>query len=151
MMWWILWLGLAIVLLVIEFLTTELVSIWFSASAFLVGIVTAIFPSLHWGWQILIFAVLSVGALILTRPFAKSFLKRERAQATNLELIIGQTGIVEEEIDNDMSRGAVKVKGIIWNARSENGEKIPKDTLVQVQSIDGNKLIVTQKENKEDK
>lgn len=145
MIWWILWLGLALALLAVEFLTTELVSIWFSASALLVGIVTAIFPSLHWAWQIFIFAVCSTGLLILTRPLVKKFSKRERKQATNLELIVGQTGIVEEEIDNDRSQGAVKVKGIIWNARSENGEIIPKDTLVQVQSIDGNKLIVTKR------
>ena len=145
MIWWILWLGLALALLAVEFLTTELVSIWFSASALLVGIVTAIFPSLHWAWQILIFAVCSTGLLILTRPLVKKFSKRERKQATNLELIVGQTGIIEEEIDNDRSKGAVKVKGIIWNARSENGEIIPKDTLVQVQSIDGNKLIVTKR------
>ena len=145
MIWWILWLGLALALLAVEFLTTELVSIWFSASALLVGIVTAIFPSLHWAWQVLSLAVCSTGFLILTRPLVKKFSKRERKQATNLELIVGQTGIVEEEIDNDRSQGAVKVKGIIWNARSENGEIIPKDTLVQVQSIDGNKLIVTKR------
>ena len=83
--------------------------------------------------------------MILTRPLVKKFSKRERKQATYLELIVGQTGIIEEEIDNDRSQGAVKVKGIIWNARSENGEIIPKDTRVQVQSIDGNKLFVTKR------
>lgn len=145
MIWWILWLGVALALLAVELTTTELVSIWFSIAALLVGIVTAIFPSLHLVWQMLIFAVCAVGLLILTRPFVKKFLKREKKHSTNLELIIGQTGIVEEDIDNDRNEGAAKVKGIVWNARSQNGEKIPTGTLVQIESLDGNKLIVTKR------
>lgn len=145
MIWWILWLGVALALLAVELTTTELVSIWFSSAALLVGIVTAIFPSLHLVWQMLIFAVCAVGLLILTRPFVKKFLKREKKHSTNLELIIGQTGIVEEDIDNDRNEGAAKVKGIVWNARSQNGEKIPTGTLVQIESLDGNKLIVTKR------
>ncbi len=145
MFWWILWLGVALALLILELLTTELVSIWFSIAALLMGIVTAIFPSLHWVWQMLIFALCATGLLILTRPFVKRFLKREDKQATNLDLIIGQTGQVEEDIDNDRSQGAVKVKGIVWNARSQSGETIPKGTLVRIESFDGNKLIVTKK------
>lgn len=145
MFWWVLWLGVALALLTLELLTTELVSIWFSIAALLVSIVTAIFPSLHWVWQMLIFALCATGVLILTRPFVKRFLKREDKQATNLDLIIGQTGQIEEDIDNDRSQGTVKVKGIVWNARSQNGEKIPRGTLVRIESLDGNKLIVTKR------
>lgn len=145
MFWWVLWLGVALALLTLELLTTELVSIWFSIAALLVSIVTAIFPSLHWVWQMLIFALCATGLLILTRPFVKRFLKREDKQATNLDLIIGQTGQIEEDIDNDRSQGTVKVKGIVWNARSQNGEKIPRGTLVRIESLDGNKLIVTKR------
>ena len=150
-MWWILWLGLGVVLLIVEMLATELVSIWFSAAAFLVGIVAAIFPALHWGWQIFIFAILSAGLLLLTRPLVRKLLKRRSSQATNLELILGHVGIVDEDIDNDLALGAVKINGLIWSARSEDDSKIEKGTFVIVQNINGNKLIVTKRDQKEEK
>ena len=148
-MWWILWLGSAMALLVLEMLVTDLVSIWFAAAAFLVGIVTAIFPSLHWGWQIFIFAILSAALLFSTRPLVKKFLKKRKSQETNLELILGHVGIVEEDVNNDLALGAVRINGLVWSARSEDGTEIEKGEFVVVQNISGNKLIVKKREIKE--
>ena len=141
-MWWILWLGAAVALLGVELVTSDLVSIWLAVAAFLLGIVTAIFPWLHWGWQIFIFAILSAALLLSTRPLVKKFLKKRKSQETNLELILGHVGIVEEDINNDLALGAVKINGLIWSARSEDGTEIEKGEFVVVQKISGNKLIV---------
>ncbi len=151
MIWWIMWLSLALLLLVIEFLTVDLVSVWFSGASLLTAIVTAIFPELHWAWQVLIFALLSAGLLIATRPLVKAFLKKHEMQATNLELIIGQVAVVEEDVDNDLSQGAVKLNGLVWSARTETGERLKKGTFVIVQKIDGNKVIVTERKILEEK
>ena len=148
-MWWILWLGAAVVLLGVELVTSDLVSIWLAVAAFLLGIVTAIFPSLHWGWQIFIFAILSAALLFSTRPLVKKFLKKRKSQETNLELILGHVGIVEEDIHNDLALGAVKINGLVWSARSEDGSEIEKGEFVVVQKISGNKLIVKKREIKE--
>ena len=148
-MWWTLWLGLAVALLGVELLTSDLVSIWLAVAAFLLGIVTAIFPWLHWGWQIFIFAILSAVLLILTRPLVKKFLKKRKSQETNLELILGHVGIVEEDVNNDLALGAVKINGLVWSARSEDGSEIEKGEFVVVQNISGNKLIVKKREIKE--
>ena len=150
-MWWILWPGLAVVLLLVELVAVELVSIWFSAASLAVGIIVAIFPDLHWGWQIFIFVLLSTVLVLLTRPLAKKILKRRGGQETNLELILHHTGIVEEKIDNDFATGTVKINGLIWSARSEDGSVIEKEEFVDVERIVGNKLIVTKRKGKEDK
>ena len=148
-MWWILWLCLAVVLLLIELVAVELVSVWFSAAALVVSVIVAIFPGLHWGWQIFIFALISTVLVILTRPLVKKILKRREGQETNLELILNHTGIVEEKIDNDFSAGAVKINGLTWSARSKDSSVIEKGELVVVEQIVGNKLIVTKKIKKE--
>ena len=148
-MWWILWLGAAVALLGVELVTSDLVSIWLAVAAFLLGIVTAIFPWLHWGWQIFIFAILSAALLLSTRPLVKKFLKKRKSQETNLELILGHVGIVEEDVNNDLALGAVRINGLVWSARSEDGSEIEKGEFVVVQNISGNKLIVKKREIKE--
>lgn len=149
-MWWIVWLVLAVVLLIVELIAVDLVSIWFSLSAFFVGLVTALFPELHWGWQIFIFALLATGLLLATRPLVKRFLKRKKGQETNLELVVDHIGIVEEDINNDLAVGSVKINGLVWSARSQNGEVIYKNSFVIVREINGNKLIVEKRKEKEE-
>ncbi len=151
MIWWVLWISVAVGLLIVELLTSDLVSVWFSFAGLLVCVLTAVFPQLHWGWQVLIFTGISLLLLILTRPLVKKFLKRGEEQATNLELLIGKIAIVEEEIDNDLSKGVAKINGVSWSARSENGEKIAVGGFVVIKRINGNKLIVEKRMEKEEK
>lgn len=138
---WI-WFGVAVVLLIVEITTTELVAVWFSAAALVLGLVAAIFPDLDVIWQVLIFVVLSAALVAATRPLVKKLMKRGKNRETNLELVLDHKALVVEEIDNDMEKGAVKINGLVWNARSENGKVIPQDTLVIVKNIQGNKAIV---------
>ena len=144
-MWWLLWLCLAVVLLLVELIAVELVSVWFAAASLLVSVIVAIFPGIHWGWQIFIFALISTILVLLTRPLVKKILKKREGSETNLDLILNHTGIVEEKIHNDLTSGAVKINGLIWNARSTDGSIIEKGELVVIEQIVGNKLIVTKK------
>ena len=146
MIWF--WFALAVVLVVVELSTTQLVSIWLAASAAVTAVLTAIFPALGVQWQILIFVFLSAVLLMSTRKLVKKFMKRTKDQETNLELYIDKVVAVTEEIDNIKDTGAVKMNGIIWSARSANGSVIPKDEYVVVKKIQGNKVIVARKEVK---
>ena len=139
------WLSLAIVLLVVEVCTTQLVSIWCAIGAGLTAIVVAIFPKLSIPWQILIFVVTCSVMLLLTKKFVNRFLTRTKDQATNLELYYEKTAVVVEDIDNVKETGAVKINGLIWTARSEDNEIIEKDTVVIFKKISGNKAIVKRK------
>ena len=92
--------------------------------------------------QLVIFVLLSAVMLLLVRPLFSRFLKAGR-QATNADRIIGQSAVVTEPIDNLAETGAVRVLGKEWTARSADGSRIPKDTMVQIQAVSGVKLIVS--------
>ena len=139
------WLSITIVLLIAEVCTTQLISIWCAISAGIVTIIVAIFPKLPIPWQIFIFVILCAVLLLLTKKFVVKFLSRTKEQATNLELYYEKTAIVVEEIDNVKETGAVKINGLIWTARSEDGKVIEKDAVVIFKKISGNKAIVKRK------
>ncbi len=146
MMW--IWFALAVALFIIEAATTELVAVWFALSALVLGAIAGFFPNLQVVWQTLIFIVLSGVLVAVTRPLAQKLKRRTKDTETNLELVIGHKAIVTKDINNDLEEGAVKINGLIWTARSQNGEPVAKDTLVVVKEIQGNKAIVAVK-NKE--
>ena len=143
-MFWI-WFIVAVAFLIIEALTVDLVSVWFAASALIMGVVAAIFPELDVWWEIGIFVALSYVLVLSTRKLVKKFFKRKKGQETNLELNIGHTAIVVEEIDNLHEKGSVKINGLVWTARSETGEVIEEGALVVFKSISGNKAFVERK------
>ena len=143
-MFWV-WFSLTIVLLIVEFLTADLVCIWFSAAALLVSILLAIFPALPLGWQFAIFVVAAAGLLAATRPFVRKFLRFQRSKETNLDRLIGQVAVVTERIDNLAATGAVRIGGLIWTARSLDGEPIEAGEYVLFEKIEGNKALVKRK------
>ena len=98
--------------------------------------------------QIVIFAVVSVAALLLTRPLAAKYIN-QKSQPTNADRLIGTECIVTECIDNIAATGAVTAQGRPWTARSATGEAIEPGALVVVESIEGAKLIVAPLNKKE--
>ena len=145
MMW--IWFALAILMLVVELATTQFVSIWFSAAALITGIFVAIFDEMQLIWQIVIFVCLSVVALIATKPLVKKITNRSSDSKTNLELNIGKSAIVTETIDNLKETGAIKLNGLVWTARSEDGSVIEQGEIVIFKQVSGNKAIVAISDN----
>ena len=94
-----------------------------------------------------LFVGVSFAALLLTRPLVKKF-STPKIQRTNIDRIIGERAIVTEEIDNLRAIGIVKADGKSWSARSADGSIIPAGSVVEVQKIDGVKLIVGIIQNK---
>lgn len=134
-----LWFAAIILAGVLEAVTTQLVSIWFvvgGIAALIANLLGAPLPV-----QVLIFAAASAVALIVTRPFVKRVLNMKRV-GTNADRYIGKIAIVTLEIDNESGRGQVNVLGSIWTARSVDSVVIPVGERVNVESIDGVKLIV---------
>lgn len=137
LMLWI-WLGVIIVAVVVEALTTQLVCIWFA-----VGGVAALIAKAFGAneiVQIVIAAAVTLILVICTRPLVKKYLKNKKV-STNSDRYIGETGTVVERIDGTAGTGQVKVGTSLWSARSE-GEAIPENTQVKVLRIEGVKLIV---------
>lgn len=132
------WLGLMIVLIVIEAATVSLTTIWLAGGA-LAALVLALFKLPLW-LQITAFLVVSIIMIIFTRPVAVKYLK-VGTQKTNTEALLGTNGLVIMDI-TEHDAGQVKVKGQVWTAISQSGESIPVGTEVVVIAIEGVKLVV---------
>lgn len=135
----IFWVVLLILLIVVEAVTAQMVTIWFAAGA--LGAIVAERLGAQMWLQWIVFVAVSVVALVLTRPLAKK-LTKTNAQPTNADRCVGKVAVVTETVSNIESKGQVKVDGAVWSARSSDGSVIEKDEKVTVEKIDGVKLIV---------
>ena len=137
------WVVLMIGFLVVEGIAPGLVSIWFALGA-LAALISALLGAQVW-LQAVWFIVISVLALVITRPLAKKYVN-SRTQATNADMLIGQECIVTETIDKLHGTGAVSVAGKVWTARADDPEKIiEKGSVAVIERIEGVKLIVKTK------
>lgn len=137
------WLGILVLMVIVELLTTQLVTIWFAVGA-LVSFFLALFGVEQTWIQILAFLIVSAAALAVTRPLVRKTLKR-KTEPTNADMVIGKTAIVTEKIDNIAGTGLVKVGGTVWSARTADQSVIEEAQEVEVQEIQGVKLMVTKK------
>lgn len=133
------WMIVLVVLVVGEAVTVGLTFIWFAVGA-LAGLMVAIAGGEVW-LQVVVFLVLSGLTLILVRPLAAKLLKTGYFP-TNADRVIGKTALVTEEIDNVEGKGAVKISGQEWTARSEQDQTIPVGTEVRILRIEGVKVFV---------
>ena len=136
----LLWLGILIVLLLIEIFTLGLTTIWFAGGALLAFVAAELGAPLP--VQIVLFLVVSLVLLIFTRPVALKYFNAKRTK-TNSEGLIGKQAVVTQAIDNSDGVGEVTVNGLVWTARTEDfSGSIEKGKTVTIIAIDGVKLIV---------
>jgi membrane protein implicated in regulation of membrane protease activity len=137
------WVVLMIGFLIVEGIAPGLVSIWFALGA-LAALISSLLGAQLW-LQFVWFVVVSVLALIATRPLAKKYVN-SRTQATNADMLIGQECIVTETIDKLHGTGAVSVAGKVWTARADDPDRIiAKGSVAVIERIEGVKLIVKTK------
>ena len=91
----VVWLVIAGLLAIIEAFTLGLTTIWFAGGAVAASI-SAMFGA-GTVVQVIVFLVVSIILLAVTRPVVKRKLN-SRTQKTNADALIGQEGIVEEDI-----------------------------------------------------
>ena len=136
----ILWLVLLVVFLAAEAATVSMVSLWFAVSALVVLLVALLGGP---GWlQGTLFLAISAVLLALLRPIVRRYIS-PRITATNVDSVIGSTGLVTAAIDNVSAAGQVKLGAMEWTARSTSGQSIPVGTLVKVDRIEGVKAFVS--------
>ena len=136
----LIWLGLFIILIIIEIFTVGLTTIWFaggSLAALLANVLGADMPI-----QIAVFLIVSWVLLIFTRPWAMKYLNKKRVK-TNYESEIGKVIKLTQRVDNMNQTGKSVVNGQEWTVRSkDDGEILEAGTLAKVVAISGVKLIV---------
>lgn len=136
----ILWLVLMVVFLITEASTVTMVSLWFAAGA-LIAMIVSLLGGAVW-LQTAAFLAVSVVLLIALRPLVRKFVT-PKLTATNVDSVIGSTGLVTVAIDNVTAAGQVKLGAMVWTARSSSGTPIPEGTLVKVDKIEGVKVFVS--------
>lgn len=139
----LIWMGLVILLLLIEVATQGLTTIWFAGGA----LVAAVAAGLHAPFwiQFALFSVVSIVVMLLVRPMAKRMTRRSLTP-TNADELIGKTARVCETIDEAAGTGQIRVRDLEWSARSLDGSVIEKDTDVVIREIRGVKLMVEKRE-----
>ena len=133
------WIIFAVFMLICEILTTQLVSIWFVLGG-IAAAITCIFTD-DLLIQTLVFVLVSLIALLATRPLVKKFLKNKK-EPTNSDRLVGRVAIVTMDIVNQTGEGQVNVDGKIWSAKSSDGCEIKSGANVKITSIEGVKLVV---------
>lgn len=135
---WLMWLAVGVFFLIVELLTTALVSIWFVPSAIITCllsfVVKGILP------QIGIFVVLSAIFMVVCRKIYNKHIKKPVDDVDQNEKLLGKTATVTE--DTNGITGRILVGDVYWRATTENGETIPKGETVIIKSVNGTTLVI---------
>ena len=141
---WAGWLGLAVVLGIVETTTMDLVFLMLAGGALAGALASAV------GAPLLLQAVVAVVAtaalLGVVRPVAKRHLRTPLEARTGVAALVGRDALVTAKVD--AHSGQVKLAGEIWSARSfDDREVIEPGARVHVVEIDGATAVVFQIES----
>ena len=138
---WI-WVGIFVVLVIIEAATQGLTTIWGAASALIMVFISR--TGMNIGWQILLFLVMTLGFVVTTRPILVKKLKVGNNR-TNVDTMIGEEVIVTKAISTFEKGEARSKNGVIWSVTSTDGTEIGEGAVCTVQSVEGNTLRIAVK------
>jgi len=136
----VIWLVMLILFVLAEAATVTVVSLWFAAGS-LAALVVSMCSGPVW-LQILVFAVVSAVLLWTLRPIIKKHFTPKLTR-TNIDAVIGSTGMVTVNINNTLAQGTIVINGMEWSARSASGEIISANTPVRVERVEGVRVFVT--------
>jgi membrane protein implicated in regulation of membrane protease activity len=137
----VIWILVALALAGLEVVTLSFVA-FYPALGALAAAVTALLGG-NIGLQLLVFAVVSVVALLLTRKPLLRMMRRMPSIPSNAPTVLGKRAVVFIAIEaGPGQRGQVKVGTEHWSARSEDERPIAEGTTVEVVRIDGVALVV---------
>lgn len=135
---WAFWIAAGIFFLVLELVTTALVSIWFVPAAAVTAIISVFVSNI--GLQIIIFVVLSIIAMALFRKFYKKKIVKPVDDVKPESKLVGKSAKTVETTDKN--GGRVKCGDIYWRAVTENGEEIAADENVIITGANDTTLVI---------
>lgn len=136
---WYWWIGGALLLVVVEMVSLDLVLIMFAGGAIAAGIASAL--GLGLVGQIVVFGVVSTLLLLALRPWLLTYLRqREPLVETGIAALTGRVGVVVSEVTED--GGRIKLVGEVWTARALGSSTFLPGADVRVVRIDGATAVV---------
>jgi len=94
--------------------------------------------------QVIAFAASTLASLVGIRPFLRRHFRLESGTGvrTNVDALLGKTGVVTERIDGGARSGRVIVEGENWRGASVDQAVLEPGTRVMVVQVDGTTLMV---------
>ncbi len=140
---WVAWIGLAVLLGIVEVTTLDLVFAMLATGALAAAVTAMVTDNL--ALQVLVALVVSVAMLFVVRPIALRHLRTPLAIRTGTDALVGQLGLVLEPVDGN--NGRIKLKGEVWSARTyDPSTSIEAGRQVEIVKIDGATAIVYESE-----
>ena len=139
---WQAWLVAALLLFVAEMFAP---GFWLACVAIgcLAAAAVGLLPLVGLPIQVVTFAATTVLSFIGVRPLLlRHFSAGGHGIRTNVDALIGKTGIVTERIDPGTRSGRVLVDGEDWRGASLDEAAIESGTRITVVQVDGNTLLV---------
>lgn len=136
--WWI----LGIVLLGLEILIPGTFFVWMGVSAGVVGAILLFAPGFAWQGQVLVFAVLSVVAVVGWRFWLRRHPIRTADPTLNVRgaQYVGRVVTLAEPLVNGV--GKARVGDTLWRVTARGDADLPVGTRVRVTGVDGATLVV---------
>jgi membrane protein implicated in regulation of membrane protease activity len=142
-MWWLIWLGTAILLGVVEFFTLTLVFGLLASAALVAAVVAGLGASVP--LQLLAFAGTAGVGLVAVRPIAQRHLALPPVSREGSDALVGRSAVVTREVS--AAGGLVHLSGEDWSARPYDEDLvIPPGVRVDVFEIDGATALVHPRE-----
>ena len=138
MFWLWVWGIVTALALIVEFITADLITIWFAAGGLATLLVVALAPELHIVWQLVIFVGVSVVLLLCTRKICLKLLKNDNSK-TNIESIVGVQFVVKDVSEEGYTYHTIN--GTSWRIQPIAGESLEVGKKFKICEIKGNKLI----------
>ena len=142
MIWLWLWGIVTATALIIEFITADLITIWFAAGGLVTLLIVAL-VDMSLIWQLVIFVGVSVVLLMCTRNICLKLLKNDNDK-TNTEALIG-TRFIVGKVDGEHTYH--KFNGISWRICAISGQTLLEGVEFEICDIKGNRLIAKKVEN----
>jgi membrane protein implicated in regulation of membrane protease activity len=136
---WAGWVGLAVVLGIVETTTMDLVFLMLAGGALAGAVAAALGAPLL--LQAIVAIVASAALLGVVRPVARRHLHTPMETRTGVAALVGRDAVVLERIDDQTGR--VKLAGEVWSARAfDDHDVIEPGERVQVAQIEGATALV---------
>ena len=142
---WHIWTIVAIVFFIVEIFTPGFYLACFGVACLVSGLVS--YLGVGGKVQILAFSATTLVVFFKIRPLFLHYLHSAGSDTkTNVDALVGKTGLVSERIDPSSAKGRVVVDGEDWRAVPVDENPIEADTKIEVVKVDGTKLLVKPKQ-----
>ena len=138
----VLWGMIIIATIVVELFTTDIDAIWFSVGAAISLLLS--FFKIHLAIQLTVFIVVTAILLFTIGKWAKKFFMTKNI-STNSDSLIGKDILILESA-NEFNKGSGVINDVVWTVVCQAGVSVEKGSHAVILGIDGNKLVVKNKE-----